>query len=375
MEDLLKRGVPLEGKDNNSNTPLMRAAINGREAVLRCLLAKGANPEALNSVSPLTPVLHAICNHHSAAAMCLLKHGVNHKATNNSGWHGIHMAANYGVKQALCFFIERGYMELEIGDASPTTSCGLRALHLAVREGHDECVKILLANGAELERKSLLQQYTPFLLVAEPRLATPPKTTVTMLSIAKKLCDANADIFIRDKRGRNVLFGAASSGALDLILFLVEKGLQLDIKDLSGDTLVHIATEHDQKKILEYLIKKGVSVCVPNKRGITPLHLAVSKCNCAAAKLLVGASAKAVDISNNEGKTPFDAAVQLAAQYDGPEEFQPKRTAIPQMSREKARQNIKDVVALFHTIQGTKDVAPITVDLTRRAMEPIRRNM
>lgn len=375
IEDLLKRGVPLDGKDNNSNTPLLRAAVNGREAVLRFLLARGANAEALNSVSPLTPVLHAICNHHGGAAICLLKHGVNHNATNNTGWHGVHMAANYGVKQPLSFYVEHGYIEREIDDAGAASSRGLRALHLAVREGNDECVKVLLAGGAELEQRSFLSHFTPFLLVAEARLGTPPKTTATMLSIAKKLVAANADIFVTDNRGRNALFGASILGAVELIEYLVDKGLDLDIQDLSGDTLVHVATDKDQKKILEYLIKKGVNVCVPNNKGVTPLHLAVSKCNCTAAKLLVGATANAVDIEDNAGKAPFDQAVKLAAQYDGPEEFQPKRTAIPQMSREKARKNIKEIVALFHGVRGTKESAPITVTINRRATEPVIRGV
>jgi ankyrin repeat protein len=373
MEDLLERGVPLEGKDNNGNTPLLRAAINDREAVLRCLLANGADPEALNMISPLTPVLHAICNHHSTAAMCLLKYGVNHNAMNNTGWHGVHMAANHGVRQALSFYIEKGYLEVEVGGACPAASRGLRALHLAVREGNEECVRVLLASGAGLEHRTCLNEYTPFLLVAEPRFGSPPKTTITMLSIAKKLCAANADIFALDKRGRNALFGAAVSGALELIDFLVQKGLQLDIVDYTGNTLVHAATENDQKKTLEYLLKKGVDVCTTNDSGTTALHLAVNKCNCTLVRLLVGASAKAVEIYNNAGKTPFDEAVKLAAQYDGPEEFQPKRSAIPQMSRDKARQNIKDIVDLFHSVRGTKDVPPTISNLSRRATEPVRR--
>lgn len=375
MEDLFKRGIPLDGKDNNSNTPLLRAAINGREAVLRCLLAKGANPEAINVVSPLTPVLHAICNHNGSTALFLLKNGVNHNATNNTGWHGIHMAANSGVTLALNFYIEHGYTELEISDASPASSRGLRALHIAVREGHEECVKVLLASGAGVDHKSFLNKYTPFLFVAEPRYASPQKTTATMLTIAKKLVAAGADIFVKDKNGRNALFGASRLGAIELMEFLVEKGLQLNIKDLSGNTLIHITTENDQRKSLEYLIKKGVDVCVSNDKGITPLHVAVSKCNYAIAKLLVGASANAVDINNKLGKTPFNEAARLAAQYDGPEEFQPKRTAIPDMSREKARRNIKDIVALFHSIRDTKDATPMITTINRRATEPIIRGV
>jgi len=71
----------------------------------------------------------------------------------------------------------------------------------------------------------------------------------------------------------------------------------------------------------EYLVKKEVNVCSQNDSGITPLHIAVSKCNLIVARLLVGASAEAVEIDDNAGKTPFDEAVKLAARYDGPEEF------------------------------------------------------
>jgi ankyrin repeat protein len=285
------------------------------------------------------------------------------------------MAANNGVALALNFYIQHGYTELEISDASPASSRGLRALHIAVKEGHDECVKILLASGAGVEFKTFLNKYTPFLFVVEPRYATPQKTTAAMLAIAKKLIAAKADIFVKDRNGRNALFGASRLGAIELMEFLVEKGLQLDIKDLSDNTLIHVTTEYDQKKTLEYLIKKGVDVCVLNNKGITPLHIAVSKYNCALVKILVGANANAVDINDKAGKTPFDEAVRLAAQYDGPEELRPMTTAIPQMSREKARQNIKDIVALFHNIRGTKDIAPIITTISRRATEPIIRGL
>lgn len=168
VDDLLKKGVPLEGKDNNGNTLLMRAAINGKEAVLRCLLAKGADLEAMNAISSMTPVLHAIRNCHSAAAMCLLKHGANHNVTEHNGRHGIHMSAGSGVKQTLSFYIDKGYIELEMGDPCSRSTRGLRAIHIAVLEGHEECVKVLLASGAGLEYRSFLDGNTPFLLVAEP---------------------------------------------------------------------------------------------------------------------------------------------------------------------------------------------------------------
>jgi hypothetical protein len=246
---------------------------------------------------------------------------------------------------------------------------------LLFEKAHDECVKILLASGAGVESRTFLKKYTPFLFVAEPRYTTPQKTTATMLAIAKKLIVAKADIFVKDKNSRNALFGASCLGAIELMELLVEKGLQLDIKDLSGNTLIHVATENDQKKTLEYLIKKGMDVCVSNNKGITPLYIAVSKYNCTIVKILVGANANAVDMNDKAGKTPFDEAVSLAAQYDGPEELRPKTIAIPQMSQEKTPQNIKDIVAVFHNIRGTKDIAPIITTTSRRATEPIIRGL
>ncbi|KAH7110643.1 hypothetical protein B0J13DRAFT_577635 [Dactylonectria estremocensis] len=39
---LIEKGAALEAKDNDGNTPLSRAAINGHEAVAKLLVEKGA---------------------------------------------------------------------------------------------------------------------------------------------------------------------------------------------------------------------------------------------------------------------------------------------------------------------------------------------
>ena len=57
------------------------------------------------------------------------------------------MAAHCGTTQTLSFYIERGYIELGMGDTSQPKWRGYRALHLVVQKANDECVRILLAKG------------------------------------------------------------------------------------------------------------------------------------------------------------------------------------------------------------------------------------
>ena len=79
-----------------------------------------------------------------------------------------------------------------------------------------------------------------------------------------------------------------------------------------------------------------------------------------------------MEIDNNAGKTPFDEAVNLAAQYDGPEEFQPKRTATPQMSPEKERQ-YQGYCGPISQRTRHEGRDPYHFELSTRATEPIRR--
>ena len=65
MKLLLETGADLEAKDICGETPLIRAARNGHEAVVKLLLEEGAKLEA-RDICGETPLIWAARNKHKA---------------------------------------------------------------------------------------------------------------------------------------------------------------------------------------------------------------------------------------------------------------------------------------------------------------------
>jgi ankyrin repeat protein len=114
----------------------------------------------------------------------------------------------------------------------------------------------------------------------------------------KLLIDDGADVNAKNKRGITPIFSTVTHNDVELFLYLVERGADLNISTRNKTTLLHEAAFHSPA-ILEYLINKGVDVNAKDVHGSTPLHNAMSK---KAVELLLAAGADPT-VRDNEGLT------------------------------------------------------------------------
>ncbi|XP_023316706.1 uncharacterized protein LOC111694124 [Trichogramma pretiosum] len=130
-------------------------------------------------------------------------------------------------------FLERGRVDPNL--VWPET--GDSPLHLSVRHGGNESVKILLRNGAD------------------PNLAN--EDGFTPLHTSAKLIW---------NHGTKLTFDA---------LFCEDRKhpLRLDARDNLGDTPLHLALKHRHMEVAEVLLREGASPNLPNDEGHTPLHI------------------------------------------------------------------------------------------------------
>ena len=91
---------------------------------------------------------------------------------------------------------------------------GTRALHLAAMAGHLECVKLLLARGADVHAKEQGIGATALLLAA----------VTGQLEVAQELVKAGADINVVDMHGNTVLVKAVQSQRVELVEEIVRLG-------------------------------------------------------------------------------------------------------------------------------------------------------
>ncbi|KNZ73379.1 26S proteasome non-ATPase regulatory subunit 10, partial [Termitomyces sp. J132] len=76
---------------------------------------------------------------------------------------------------------------------------------------------------------------------------------------------------------RTPLHWAASSGAIDIVRFLIDQKAEVDKPDISGWTALHIAVSAGHDEVVKELVGAGADVNRKNDKGITPLHYAASK--------------------------------------------------------------------------------------------------
>ncbi|KAG1962831.1 E3 ubiquitin-protein ligase XIAP [Pimephales promelas] len=100
-----------------------------------------------------------------------------------------------------------------------------------------------------------------------------------------------------DQDNRTALHWACSAGHADIVQFLLELGVDVNIEDDACWTPLHIAASAGREKIVRSLISKGAQLNSVNQNGCTPLHYAASKDRFEIAQILLenGADPNATD--------------------------------------------------------------------------------
>jgi ankyrin repeat protein len=175
-------------------------------------------------------------------------------------------------------------------------------VHHALRDGHDEVIRLLLENAATLKDYDMLRQTA--LIVA----AALGKTTLFEPAFRRDptlLQD-------RDSQGRPPLFHAAYSGEFESFSKLAEAGAELNDRDFSSQSILQVAAASGSIATVSYLLGKGVSPNDDRTQRTSPLHEAARKGHEGVCKLLLeyGAWANYRLIAGGDtAKTPAEIAM------------------------------------------------------------------
>ena len=94
----------------------------------------------------------------------------------------------------------------------------------------------------------------------------------------------------------------------EFIKSLIEQGVNVNTKDVSGYTPLHTAAHKSPLDIMQYLIANGANVNAKTNDGWTPLHTVALVCkNVEILQYLISAGAD-VHAKNNVGTIPLDYA-------------------------------------------------------------------
>ncbi|XP_062570233.1 poly [ADP-ribose] polymerase tankyrase-2-like [Saccostrea cucullata] len=120
--------------------------------------------------------------------------------------------------------------------------------------------------------------------------------------------------YVMPTNGLSLFLCACLSGRRNLILYMLERGANVNVTTSSGDTSLYLATygvlnsPQKELEILSDLIQSGCDVNKQNQKGYTPLHRAASKGNIPVIKTLLKHGADPY-LCSKSGIYPIDSAI------------------------------------------------------------------
>lgn len=298
IEYLIGKGIPVNIRDKEDETPFMRAVLGDhRDAVL--LLYKLGAKINVQGRDGMTPLMLALINKNLAISSWLIKCNADLYPSNSEGRAALRYAAMLGNTAIMDLMLKAGEANPNKRDNNYVTP-----LMTAARSGTIEAVKKLLDSGAELEsgddgdRTPLMyaasasnREMLNLLLLRGANIDAKDKDGLTPLMYAviyeqganaKLLIQKGANIFDTDKAGENVLHIAAKNytqASLNMSDLLMDYGAQPNIQDEKGNTPLMIAVQNEDVKLVNCLLARGANPNIPDKEDYYPLFEAVNKGN------------------------------------------------------------------------------------------------
>jgi hypothetical protein len=136
---------------------------------------------------------------------------------------------------------------------------------------HDYSAKMKVSQRKPLVRNSLLIRNQ----AGEKKLWVAANNNE--LQVVLKLLDEGVNPKSCDSRQRTALHLAASKGSTDIANALLERGADPNQRDLVGNTPLHLAACTNHTEMVTLLLKAGTDINAIDNSGRTPLHMAQSK--------------------------------------------------------------------------------------------------
>jgi len=130
-----------------------------------------------------------------------------------------------------------------------------------------KAAKLLLAHGAELDptkkdgrRHTILQK----------------AVMKNKIGLARLMIEHGADVHI-SYNGDSLLYYSIGENRHDMVLLLLENGVDVDTKNRNGSTPLSLAAQKARKEIVKTLLEHGADIYNANNSGIAPIHRAAQQ--------------------------------------------------------------------------------------------------
>ncbi|XP_073796424.1 transient receptor potential cation channel subfamily A member 1b isoform X1 [Danio rerio] len=356
----------LNVQDEQGRTPLHWAVEQDQQQSCAVLLDLGADPNILNNalMGPLhlavtkqynhlaevllscdktnsnlegdlgnTPVMLACSNNNCQALQILIKRGAKMCIQNKLGHYPIHTVAFAGAKEAMEMVLKIGEelgvsstLHINYLDKSKSTP-----LHLAVRGGNIEVIKLCILKGAKVEQHQSGKCTALHFACSQGSL----EAVKIMLSSYNRTEDI---VNIRDGANRTPLHRATLFDHVELAEYLISKGAEIDSIDCKGLSPLLLASSCSAWKTVAYLLSIGADFKIKEKTGRNFLHFVILQPkglkNLPETVLQSTAVKEMLSDEDVEGCTPLHYACKLGI-HDSVKNMLGLNICLGQKSREK----------------------------------------
>ncbi|MED6276614.1 hypothetical protein CHARACLAT_004780, partial [Characodon lateralis] len=280
--------------------------------VSRLLMLGGACVTWCTEVIGHAPILavHAHLGHVEMVAL-LLEMGAPIDGTTGSGMTPLCLAAAAGHADIVSLLCKKG---AKVGHADKSGQCAL--VHAGLK-GQAEIIIILLGQdwGADIPADPQ-QQHGNETATGKTQAAQQAVTaaaSVGHVQVVKSFLDLKDEqlavqMDAHDSLwGETVLSAAAGRGRLEICVFLLDHGAELEVPNRRGMVPLLSAAKHGHTQVAELLLKKGADINISDKQGRTALMLSASEGHSATVELLLSKGAS-LSSSDQEGLTALSWA-------------------------------------------------------------------
>jgi len=331
FSELIAAGANPGIKDNYGETPLHIAARLGMsEDIFEQLIKAGADINERNKKGQ-TPLILAIERNQTQQVDFLIKNGADIHAEDKSGDSAFVRALGMGLPMIEHVVSEKNSMERDSNGSTPLhlaishnasgdiiyylvekkalintrDKMGNTPLHIAAEKNYREAGEILLANNADIFYSNLNGE-------------SPLKFAMTLREGREDWMINSNTLIAKDGAGNSPLHLAAEWQIIPMMLYLIEKGADLDARNANNETPIFNAIKADSPDALTILLTKDklkkADIDARDFLGNTVLHSAVRWSAYKSADFLLTQTApeytKLLNAKNLAGKTVLHEAAK-----------------------------------------------------------------
>jgi ankyrin repeat protein len=256
--ELVRLGAHVEETNESGDTPLHKAVHHGHAETIEALALLGAQVDRIGTHG--TAFAHALRSANLRVCLTLIKLDADVRGRSKEGTPLIHLAAQNGFGDVVWMMLERGADADDLDDASATP------LHRAAERGHAEVVRVIAERTKQIDARDA-NKCTPLHLAAREG----------KVEAMRELLRCGADANAHNAHVLTPLHCAVMSGNEETIRELVGegKGIEIDARDESGQTALHIAANSGNFPAAQVLLDYKADPNAQNANLQAPLVLAV----------------------------------------------------------------------------------------------------